>query len=164
MATVTRTNAKRLRQFGGTPYGNAIALKFGFETNASGVFVDSDSAVAVANGDVVVIGMLPAGLEIHDSLGVVSDAFTALTTAGVGFSYVDGVDDTEVPQDADYFNAALVTNIIGRTRANNLAVKPVILPKDAYITLTVGGATHAAAGVLDFIVNGIWTGLPSATP
>jgi len=164
MATVNKTNAKRLRQFGGTPYGNAVALRFGFETNASGIFVDSDLATAVQIADVVNIGMLPAGLEIHDSLSIVSDAFTAVTTANVGFAYVDGVDDTDVPQDADYFNAALATNALGRTRAANTAVAPIKLPKDAYITLTIAGADHAAAGVLDVIVNGIWTGVPSANP
>jgi len=164
MANVTKTNATRLRQFGGTPYGNAIALKFLFETNAAGVMVDSDKATAVAVGDVVRIGVLPAGLDIHDSLAIISDAFTALTTANIGFAYVDGVDDALVPQNATYFNAALSTNSPGRAVASNNAVKPVILPKDAYVTLTVAGANHASIGRLDFIVNGVWTGVPSANP
>ena len=114
--------------------------------------------------DVVNLGILPAGLELHDALAIVSDAFTALTTADIGFAYVDGVDDTDVPQDADYFGAAVVTNAIGRNRADNLAVKPVILPKNAYLTVTIAGATHAAAGLMNILVEGIWTGLPSANP
>jgi len=164
MATVSKTGVTKLRQFGGTPWGNAWVDKFTFETNTSGVLVESDQATAVVVGDVVNIGVLPAGLDIHDSLAVVSDAFTAATTAKVGFKYVDGVDDADVPQDDDYFNAALATNAQGRTRANNNTVKPVILPKDAYITLTIAGANHASAGHVDVIVNGVWTGLPSANP
>jgi len=161
MANVNKNGVSKLRQFGGTPYGNAWVDRFVFETNATGVFVDSDQATAVANGDVVRIGMLPAGLEIHDSLAIVSTIFTAATTAAVGFLYADGVDSVDVPQNAAYFNTALATSALGRTRANNNAVKPEILPKDAYLTLTVGGASHAKVGRLDLIIQGIWTGLPS---
>lgn len=162
MANVLKTGVTRLRQFSGTPYGNRTALKFKLETNAAGVMVDSDQATALIIGDVVMIGVLPAGFDIHDSLAIVSDAFTAVTTANIGFAYVDGVDDVDVPEDADYFNAALATNALGRTRASNTAVKPVILPKDAYVIITVAGAAHASAGLLDLIIDGIWTGLPSA--
>lgn len=164
MANVTKKNVKKLRQFGGTPYGNAWRDVFTFETNASGVFVDSDQTTAVVQTNVVRLGILPAGLQLHDCLSIVSDAFTAATTADIGFAYVDGVDDSSVPKDADYFDAALDTASQGRTRAANLAVKPVTLPKDAYLTLTIAGADHAAAGRLDIIVEGIWTGLPSAIP
>ena len=160
MGTVNKDYVKTQRQFGGVPYGNAWKQAFTFETNASGIMVDSDKAKAVANADVVRIGVLPAGLEIHDALSIVSDAFTVATTADVGFAYVDGGDSTAVPQGADYFNAALATNAVGRTRAANTAVKPVTLPKDAYLTLTIGGANHAAAGRLDVIVEGIATGQP----
>lgn len=160
MANVTKKNVKHLQQFGGVPYGNAWRNVYTFETNASGVFVDSDLATAVQVADVVRLGILPAGLALHDCLSIVSDAFTAATTADIGFAYVDGVDSTAVPQDADYFDAALDTAAIGRTRAANLAVKPVVLPKDAYLTLTIGGAAHAAVGRLDVIVEGIATGNP----
>lgn len=164
MATVTKTNAKKLRQFVGAPYGNVWRDSFVFKTNASGIMPDSDSAAAVANGDKVILGLLPAGLELHGSLAIVSDEFTALTTAKIGFEYADGVDSAEVPQDDDYFHAALATSAAGRTAANNTAVMPVKLPKDALLTLVVGGADHASAGRLDFIVEGIWTGQPSADP
>ena len=159
MATVTKKNVRKLQQYAG-PQGNAWKDKFNFTTNASGVFVDSDKATAVVQTDVVRIGVLPAGLELHDALAIVSDAFTALTTAKVGFAYVDGVDSADVPQDDDYFFAALATNAQGRTRANNTAVAPVTLPKDAYLILTVAGADHAAAGVLDVIVEGVHKGQP----
>jgi hypothetical protein len=159
MATVNKKNALRLQQYAG-PDGNVWADRFTFTTNSSGIFVDSDKTTAVASGDVVRIGVLPAGLEIHTSLAIVSDAFTASTTADIGFAYVDGVDVTATPQDADYFNAALATSSTGRTAAANAAVAPVVLPKDAYLTLTIGGANHASVGVLDVIVTGICKGRP----
>lgn len=159
MANVTKNNVRKLQQYAG-PQGNAWRDKFNFTTNASGVFVDSDQTTAVVQTNVVRIGILPAGLELHDALAIVSDAFTAVTTAKVGFEYVDGVDSTAVPQDDDYFFAALATNAAGRTRAANTAVAPVTLPKDAYLILTVAGADHASAGVLDLIVEGIHKGQP----
>lgn len=160
MTTVTKSRAKRLAQFGGVPYGNATALRFNLTTNASGVLVDSDQTTALVQTNVVRLGILPAGFEIHDAVSIVSDAFTAATTADIGFQYVDGVDVAAVPEDADYFDAALDTAAQGRTRAANLAVAPITLPKDAYLILTIGGADHASAGVLDIIVNGVGTGAP----
>jgi len=161
MADVTRKYAHSMRKHQGiTAYGNLSAIKCTFETNASGVFVDSNQASAVVQADVVRLGpVLPAGMELHDMLAIVSSAFTALTTAKVGFAYVDGVDDADVPQDDDYFAAALATNAAARTRATNAAVVPVKLPKDAFLTLTVAGADHASAGRLDIIVTGIMKGV-----
>lgn len=159
MATITKKNVRNLQQYA-APHGNAWKDRFTFSTNASGVFVDSDVAAAVGNGDVVRIGVLPAGLELHDALAIVSDAFTAVSTAKIGFAYVDGVDSTAVPQDDDYFFAALAYNAVGRTRAANTAVAPVTLPKDAYLIVTNGGAAQAAAGIMDVIVEGIHKGTP----
>ena len=105
MATVTKSNVRFQKHLGGTPYGNACKHNYTFATDASGVLVGGDQATALIATDVVNLGILPAGLELHDALAIVSDAFTALTTADIGFAYVDGVDDTDVPQDADYFGA-----------------------------------------------------------
>lgn len=160
MANVTKDGVRTARQFGGVPYGNAWRGVFRFATNASGVMVDSDQATAVVQTNVVRIGVLPAGLQLHESLSIVSDAFTALTTCKLGFAYVDGVDVTATPQDDDYFSASVTTHTAGRYAANNLAVTPVTLPKDAYLILTVAGADHAAAGVMDVIVSGVHTGQP----
>lgn len=160
MANVTKDGVRTARQFGGVPYGNAWRGVFRFATNASGVMVDSDQATAVVQTNVVRIGVLPAGLQLHDSLSIVSDAFTALTTCKLGFAYVDGVDVTATPQDDDYFSASVTTHTIGRYVANNNAVVPLTLPKDAYLILTVAGADHAAAGVMDVIVSGVHTGQP----
>lgn len=160
MTTITKKQLASVAQYGGTPDGNTAVLKFDFVTNSAGVYVYSDSAVAVASGTVVRIGILPAGMRLDDALAIVSDAFTASATADIGFAYVDGVDSSDVPQDADYFKAALALDSTGRTRAGNAAVRPVTLPKDAYLTLTIGGANLAAVGVLDVLVYGEQLGAP----
>lgn len=157
MATVTKKRLNQAQQFTAC-YGNKFAQVFRFETNASGVCVDSSQATAVQVNDIVRIGILPAGLELHDALAIISDAFAASTTADLGFAYVDGVDSTAVPQDADYFFAALATSAVGRTRANNTAVAPLRLPKDAYLILTRKGAADSAAGIVDVVVEGLLTG------
>lgn len=161
MATITKKKVLNQTQFGGAPYGNAARLSFRLATNASGYFTDSDTpATAVGIGDKIRLGVLPAGFRIEDALAVVSDAFTATATAKIGFEYVDGVDSTAVPQDDDYFFAALAYNAVGRTRANNTAVAPVTLPKDAYLTLVNQAAALNAVGVIDLTVEGVLTGAP----
>ena len=157
MSTVTKTRIRQARQYSG-PSGNKFAQVFRFAVNASGVCTDSDLATAVQVNDIVRIGVLPAGLELHDALTIVSDAFAASTTADIGFAYVDGVDSTAVPQDADYFFAALATSSAGLTRATNNGVAPVTLPKDAYLIVTRKGAADSAAGVADIMVEGILNG------
>lgn len=156
MANVTKKRITKAQQFT-SPYGNKFAQSFNFTTNASGVLVDSDQATAVAVNDVVRIGVLPAGLELHDALAIVSDAFAATTTADIGFLYTDGADSSAVPQDAAYFFAALNTAATGRTRAT-AAKAPVRLPKDAYLVMTRKGAADSAVGILDVVVEGILQG------
>jgi hypothetical protein len=153
MATVTKKRAKSQPTFGGTPYGNLSKLQYSLITNASGVWLDSDKASAVASGDKLRLGVIPAGTRIFDAKSLVSDAFTASATAKIGFEYVDGVDSTEVPQDDDYFHASLALDAAGRTAANNTAVRPVTLPKDAYLIATIGGANLAAVGILDVLID-----------
>lgn len=159
MVTVTKKYAKSLQQIGGVPYGNKTALKFKLATNASGVMVDSDQATALVQTNVVRLGVLPAGAELLDALAIVSDAFTTSVTYDIGFAYVDGVDDAGVPQDDNYFFDNLATTA-GRVRANNTAVAPVKLPKDAWLIATVAGADNASAGVLDVVVEAVLTGAP----
>lgn len=161
MATITKKKILNQNQHGGVPYGNLTRLSFRFQTNASGYFLDSDTpAAAVGISDKVRLGLLPAGMRLEDSLAIVSDAFTATATAKIGFEYVDGVDSTTVPQDDDYFHAALAYNAVGRTRANNTAVAPVTLPKDAYLTLVNQAAALNAVGIIDILVEGVLTGAP----
>jgi hypothetical protein len=99
------------------------------------------------------------GMRLDDCLAIVSDAFTARQTLKIGFEYVDGVDDTDVPQDDDYFFAALALDAAGRTRANNTGRAPVVLPKDAYLIGTSAGADTPAAGRLDVLVYGEFIGI-----
>lgn len=161
MATISKNRITREPQWG-SPNGNGWRKRYRFETNASGYFVDSDTpSTAVGNGDVVRVGVLPAGADLHDCTVIISDAFAASTTASIGFAYVDGVDSTAVPQNATYFASALSTASTGVSRKTSTTA-PVILPKDAYLILTVGGAAHSAAGIVDVIVEGIWTGIPGA--
>lgn len=157
MATV-KISQFRNSQFGyTTPYGNQAVLPFSFESNATGAVVNSNSGSALAIGDVVDLGPLPAGFRLDDSTVVISDAFTAASTAKLGFIYEDGVDSTVVPQDDDYFGTGLVLSSAGRLR-NATANKPVVLPKPARLILTLAGAALADAGRADIRIVGELTG------
>jgi len=102
MAKITRNTASD-RQFGSAPYGNLTALSYKLVTNASGAAIDSDSTAAIASGDVVDLGPIPAGLRLDDVMITVSTAMTASVTGKLGFAYSDGVDSTLVPQNDAYF-------------------------------------------------------------
>ena len=155
MATITKSQHRTMQH--GAPYGNVTALPFNLTTTAAGAAKNSNSAAAVGDGDKVILGTLPAGFTLLDFVGTVSDAFTALTVGKIGFEYVDGVDDASVPQDDDYFAAALTLHTLGLYRKTTTTA-PKRLPKDAYLTLVSSGAAHAAAGVLDVSVIGELTG------
>jgi hypothetical protein len=141
-------------------YGNETRLRFNLTLNSSGVLVDSDHTDAIQVGDTILLGIIPAGFEIHDALFTVSDAFTGSTTCSVGYKYVDGVDATPA-EDAAYFVPA--TQALSSTAIfRKTGIKaPAKLPKDAYLTLLWAGAAADAAGILDISVIGVWTGLPA---
>ncbi|NDZ11491.1 hypothetical protein C7T35_01405 [Variovorax sp. WS11] len=151
MAIITAKNLGT-SAFGGTPYGNLSRRHFVLETNASGALVGGNSTAAIGATDKVILGVLPAGLRLDDSLLIISDAFTATITGDIGFEYVDGVDDSAVPQDPDYFFASVAITA-ARTRQTT-AVKPVTLPKDAYLTWTNEVAAHASVGRADIFIDG----------
>lgn len=155
MTTVTTKGIKN-SQFT-YPAGNKTVIRGNFTTNAAGVAANSDLATAVQINDVVRIGFLPSGAELHDAQAIVSDAFTAVTTADIGFLYADGVDSTIVPQDAAFFFAALATSATGRTRST-VAKAPVRLPKDAFLVLTRKGAADASVGIVDVLVDTVLQG------
>jgi hypothetical protein len=157
MANINKKNVLDQKTFAGTPYGNHTSLEYHFETNSSGVFVDSDTTTAVVSGSVVRLGVIPAGFRMQDALVIISDAGSASVTTDVGFLYVDGVDVSAAAQDAAYFKSALATDATGVSRKTGVKA-PITLTKDAYLTLTVGGANHASVCVMDIIVEGIWTG------
>ena len=155
MATVTKDNAHNLPDpnFGGVPYGNLAAWHYNLTTNASGVLVASDQATAVASGDVVVLGKIPAGTTLIDMYAVISNAFTTSTDFSIGFKYCDGTDVSAVPQDDDYFAAAADGGTAAVLRKTT-TTKPLTIPKDAYIILTVATATLDEAGVIDIFIIG----------
>lgn len=157
MTTLNTNYMAQATKFGGVPFGNQTNLKFNFTTNASGIATNTDLATAVQSGDVVRLGILPKGMELQDALIIRSDAFAASTTASIGFLYADGVDVTSSPQDAAYFAATLATDATGVTRKTGVKA-PQVLAKDAYLTLTIGGAAHSALGIMDVIVLGVDTG------
>lgn len=160
MGDIIKKNARNLPDVHfAAPYGNAVELDFQFKTDASGV-CDSDQATAVADGDVVILGVLPSGMGLKDMRAQVSNVFQTACAAAVGFRYVDGVDSTTVPQDDDFFAAAVALDALGITRKTNYAAPPVVLPKAAYLILT-NTTTHDEAGQLDIAIQGVLTGADS---
>ena len=153
MATITKNALKDEKQSTGTPYGTATTLHYQCATNSTGAVIGSDVATGVASGDVVRMGILPAGMRLDDAKTIVSTGWTATVTGKLGFAYVDGVDSTSVPQDDDYFGSGITIATAGRYAASNTAVRPVVLPKDAYLILTTGAAANAKASQTDVLVN-----------
>lgn len=152
MPTYTRNTAQR--RLTGAPYGDTVALPYRFETNASGIPVGTDATTALIATDVVRVGLLPAGTRLLDHVAVISDAFTASATYSMGFAYVDGVDSTEVPQNAAYFAAAATALSAVAVQRKTTTTAPVTLPKDAWLTMTHAGATHSSVGVMDITIFG----------
>ncbi|GKS91216.1 hypothetical protein [Acidovorax sp. SUPP2539] len=153
MATITKDTLGTHKLPTTAPYGTASTLHYSLATAANGSVVGGSSTAAVASGDVVRVGILPAGMRLNDSLTAVSIGWTATVTGKLGFAYVDGVDVAAVPQDDDYFNSSLALATAGRYPANNVAVRPVVLPKDAYLIVTTGTAANAKASQTDFLVS-----------
>ena len=158
MATITQSQSAH-NNLGITPYGNLTALHFVLETNATGAAINSNSTAAIAIGDVVRLGVLPAGFKLTDSQVVVQTGLTAAVTGKLGFAYVDGVDVVGVAaQDDDYFGTGLVLSAAARLR-NATSNSAVTLPKDAYLTLTTAGAANAKAARVEVTVLGIVQGV-----
>lgn len=158
MATITKSQYQK-RGFGDVPYGNLSHIAAQLKTNASGAALQSDTTAAIASGDKVKLVLLPAGMTLIDMLLIVSVAFTASVVAKVGFEYADGVDSAAVPQDDDYFGAAIAINATGVYR-KTAVTPPVTLPKDAWLILTTGGAANAKAAQADVFITGELTGNP----
>lgn len=157
MATITQSQSAH-NNLGVTPYGNLTALHFVLETNATGAAINSNSATAIALGDTVRLGVLPAGFKLVDSQVVVQTGMTAAVTGKLGFAYVDGVEGIAIQQDDDYFGTGLVLSAAARLR-NATSNSAVTLPKDAYLTLTTAGAANAKAARVEVTVLGIVQGV-----
>ena len=153
MATIKLKNLGD-KQFGGfTPYGNVTTIRATLQTNATGAAINSDSAAAIGVGDVVVLEKLPEGFLLEDAQVIVSTPMTATATGSLGFIYADGVDSTDVPQDAAYFGTGLNAATAGRIRTAGTKA-PVRLAKEAYLVWTQAGAANAKASRIDVIVHG----------
>ena len=150
MAPITQTQHTR-NNLGATPWGNLTALHFTLETDATGAAINSNSTAAIALGDVVRLGVIPAGLKPVDSQVIVSTGMTASVTGKLGFAYTDGVDVAAAPQNDAYFGTGLALATAARL-GNATTNAPVVLPKDAYITLTTAGAANAKASRVDVVV------------
>ena len=149
MADIAKKDSRREPLFtNSSPYGNLSVLSFSVETT-SGVVNDGDKTTAAVSGDVVIAGVIPAGAKLIDSVAIISAAFTALTTVDIGFRYVDGEDDTDVPEDSDYFADGADGATAARLR-NATANATVVLPKDAYLIVTLLDVTQAATSKLEF--------------
>ena len=154
MAKVTLNQFSK-RQFGGAAgaYGNTTTLRFQLKTGASGGALEADSSAAIAAGDVVDLGPLPEGMRLDDASLLISTGMTATITGSLGFAYADGVNDTNVPQDAAYFGTGLNLATAARLRAN-AAKALVTLPKPARLILTTAVAANAKASQIDVLVSG----------
>lgn len=159
MSTITKLGLQDpANQLGASPYGNLTAFRYVLKTTASGAVEGGDSAAAVAAGDTVKIGLLPAGFRLIDSEVIVKTGMTATITAAVGFAYADGVDSAVTPQDDAYFGSGLDVAAAGRLR-NATANGSVTLPKEAWLTLTTAVAANAKASELEIIVFAINEGV-----
>lgn len=158
MPTITKTQKDPSVSLGATPWGNLTALRYLLETNASGAVVGSNSPAAVGIGDIVRIGPLPAGFRFVDSEVIVATGMTATITGNLGFAYADGVDDADVPQDNDYFGAALNVATAARLR-NTTSNASITLPKEAWLTLTTAVAANAKASKIEVVIFGIAEGV-----
>ena len=151
MATITKKPNPRT-QVGATPWGNAHGLQYTLATASNGGAIGADSGAAIASGDKVRLGRIPAGSTLLDSTVIVSTGFTALVTGDIGFEYVDGVDSTAVPQDPVYFGNDIALNTAGVYRKATTTA-PVTLPKDAWLTITTAGAANAKAARADVVLS-----------
>jgi hypothetical protein len=158
MPTITKRRYQDTQNFGNSPWGNVMALEYTLATASNGSVIGGDSASAVASGDVVRLGLLPAGFRVHDVLVIVDDAFTASVIADVGFAYEDGVDDATAPQGASAYANDLAVNTVGRYRSN-VASKLATLQKPAWLTVTTAGAAHNTAASATVIVYGEFVGV-----
>jgi hypothetical protein len=159
MTTVTKKFLPQERS-SAMPAGNTWSQIYALDVNASGIFANSDLATAIQIADVIRFGIIPAGITLTDAVVIISNAMKANTTYKLGFAYADGVDVTAVPQDDDYFIVAgTASSSAARTVANNTGVRPVTLPKDAYLIMTIAGAAQDEASVIDVVVRGLQAGV-----
>ena len=143
-----------INQFGGAEEsGNQTVYASTLSTNSTGAALNSNSTAALGVGDKVYLQSMPAGMRLDNAVAIVSTAFTAAVTGSLGFEYLDGVDSSDVPQDAAYFGTGIVLSTAARL-PNVSSKELVTLPKEAYLVLTIAGAANAKVARLDVLVTG----------
>lgn len=158
MANIKSKNKFLTHYYGATvPYGNMSVLTYYIDTDDTGALINSDTDTPVATGDIIDLGELPEGFCMTDAQVFVMTGMTATATASLGFAYEDGKDDTDVPQDAEYFlKAGADVATAGRLRADG--EKLVILPKTARLIMTIAGASNDKKSSMRIAVSGELTG------
>lgn len=158
MATIKTKNEVMTHFYTVTsPYGNSTTQAYQLKANTGGALANSDSTTAPKAGDVIDLGELLEGWCLTDAQVFITKGLSATITGSLGFVYEDGVDDIDVPQDAEYFikaGADLAT--AGRLRADGSDL--VVLPKSARLILTLAGATNAKEADIKVTVTGELTG------
>jgi len=160
MSTITKKYLRKENNFqNNAPYGNLSVLHYKFTADSSGVMENSDDATLIAASDVLRVGILPAGSLLVDSQIVISNPFSEAVVTSMGFAYVDGVDVTDQAQSAVYFNAAGTSLQTAGVVRKNGVVAPKTLPKDAYLTLTIGAVPANDAAIIDIFIYVVAAGV-----
>ena len=157
MAEITNTHVRYVRQPGTAPYGNVYALAFPIFTDDKGVWTDGDSLEPAASGDILRLGIIPAGFRPLEAYVSVNKPIAGLS-GKVGFAYVDGEDDEDVPQKDDAWFTAANCGTEGITRRDGTFPSPY-MPKDSYLILTASGAP-SGKGEAWVVLVGIVEGQP----
>lgn len=145
------------QNLGNTAYGNAAKIMFVLTTDTGGKLLGGNANTKLTIGTQVALGYLPQGMRLTDSQVKVTDATNASVTAKLGFVYPDGIDNTNVPQDAEYFGTGLVLSATARLR--NATSKPShVLPKAALAVLEIAGADVSEASRIEVLIEGTLEG------
>lgn len=142
MATITNTKLRSVPVPGVSPYGNMSAMAYPIFTDDAGKWVDGDSAEPAASGDVLKLGVIPAGFRPLWAYVTVNKAISGLS-GKVGFEYCDGEDDPDIPQKDDAWFTSANCGSEGITERDGSLASPR-LPKDSFLILTASGAPSGA--------------------
>lgn len=145
------------QNLGNTAYGNAVKIMFVLTTDTGGKLLGGNANTKLTVGTKVALGDLPQGMRLTDSQVKVTDATNATVTAKLGFAYTDGIDNTNVPQDAEYFGTGLVLSAVGRLR-NTSTKASHVLPKPALAVLEIAGADVSEASRIEVLIEGTLEG------
>ena len=153
MASTVTVNTKRMNKepmLGVAPYGNASVRKFNLLC-VSGVPQNTDSAVALAADAVVALGILKAGTTVKNAWAVLKTASGEVTTADVGFEYVDGESGTPAADQDAWFDGLDLDGSAAQI-AKTTPVSELTFPRDVYVTLKNLGNAQASGLDLDIFL------------